>query len=346
MTIQDLKDADVIQQAIDKAKNDPMRPLLVINCITYNHAPYLAQCLEGFVMQKTNFPFVALVHDDASLDGTAEILREYAEKYPDIIKPICDPTNRYSDKSLDLIMNEWINAYEPKYIAMCEGDDYWIDSLKLQKQVDFLETNSGYGMCYTNFDIQFQDSGRVIKNVAKTLPSRYPMVYESLKEYIKSKGYVAPMSWVIRSSLIESYEPIQNACDGTYCMFAHYMNASKVHYLKDVTCVYRVLKNSASRSESQVVEYKRRNDLLNLQLILLAKYGYYDEEKEYCINSFYKENILFFAENNMLEEIKLCIGNCQNLTIKDYIILKLGSSFIGSRCLKYIHHQWGRMKGY
>lgn len=152
MTIQDLKDADVIQQAIDKAKNDPMRPLLVINCITYNHAPYLAQCLEGFVMQKTNFPFVALVHDDASPDGTAEVLREYAEKYPDIIKPICDTINRYSDKSLDLIMNEWINAYEPKYIAYCEGDDYWIDPLKLQKQVDALEKSKA-GMCYSDYEI-------------------------------------------------------------------------------------------------------------------------------------------------------------------------------------------------
>lgn len=319
--------------------------LVSISCITYNQEQYIRQCLDGFVMQKTNFNYEIVIHDDASSDLTPSIIREYCAKYPELFVPILQTENKYKEGK-GILAPYVFPKCQGKYIALCEGDDYWIDPLKLQKQVDFLEANPEYGMCYTNFDIQFQDSGRVIKNVAKTLPSRYPMVYESLKEYIKSKGYVAPMSWVIRSSLIESYEPIQNACDGTYCMFAHYMNASKVHYLKDVTCVYRVLKNSASRSESQVVEYKRRNDLLNLQLILLAKYGYYDEEKEYCINSFYKENILFFAENNMLEEIKLCIGNCQNLTIKDYIILKLGSSFIGSRCLKYIHHQWGRMKGY
>lgn len=190
MTIQDLKDADVIQQAIDKAKNDPMRPLLVINCITYNHAPYLAQCLEGFVMQKTNFPFVALVHDDASLDGTSEILREYAEKYPDIIKPICDPTNRYSDKSLDLIMNEWINAYEPKYIAMCEGDDYWIDPLKLQKQVDFLEANPEYGMCYSNFNIYFQQTGITWYDNFTKRPDKFPMKYNTPEEFILRKGFV------------------------------------------------------------------------------------------------------------------------------------------------------------
>ena len=343
---------------------------VLVRCFTYNQSKYIEDALNGFAMQQTNFPFVCLVMDDASSDGEQDVIKKWLECECDVNKAetIDIPTsviiivphknnpscvfafymlkqNLYSIESQKIaLVAPWREKCE--YEAMCEGDDYWIDPLKLQKQVDFLDNNPEYGMCYTDFDMLFQDSGRIIRNVAKTLPSRYPMVYKSLKDYIKSKGYVAPMSWVIRSSLVESYEPIQNACDGTYCMFAHYMNASKVHYLKDVTCVYRVLKNSASRSESQSVEYKRRNNLLNLQLTLLAKYGYYDEEKEYCINSFYKENILFFAENNILEEIKLCIGNCQNLTIKDYIILKLGSSFIGSRCLKYIHHQWGRMKGY
>ena len=217
MTIQDLKDADVIQQAIDKAKNDPMRPLVVISCITYNHAPYLAQCLEGFVMQKTNFPFVALVHDDASLDGTAEILREYAEKYPDIIKPICDPTNRYSDKSLDLIMNEWINAYEPKYIAMCEGDDYWIDPLKLQKQVDFLEANPEYGMCYSNFNIYFQQTGITWYDNFTKRPDKFPMKYNTPEEFILRKGFVCPPSWLYRKESLP--KSTLESLDGTF--FVH-----------------------------------------------------------------------------------------------------------------------------
>ena len=137
----------------DIAISKEEQPLMVtIRCITYNHEPYIRQCLEGFVMQKTNFRFEAIVHDDASTDGTAAIIREYAEKYPDIIKPIYETENQYSkrDGSLRRIMDAHTHG---KYVAMCEGDDYWIDPLKLQKQVDFLEDNPEYGMVHTNFRI-------------------------------------------------------------------------------------------------------------------------------------------------------------------------------------------------
>ena len=124
--------------------------LVSIQCLVYNHEPYLRQCLDGFVMQKTNFRFEAIVHDDASTDGSAKIIREYAEKYPDIIKPIYETENQYSkrDGSLTRIMN---TACRGKYIAICEGDDYWIDPLKLQKQVSILENNINVFMVYTGF---------------------------------------------------------------------------------------------------------------------------------------------------------------------------------------------------
>ena len=123
--------------------------MVTIRCMTYNHEPYIRQCLEGFVMQKTNFRFEAIVHDDASTDGTAAIIREYAEKYPDIIKPIYETENQYSkhDGSLKRIMNCVTHG---KYIALCEGDDYWIDSLKLQKQIDYMEQHSECSLCGTN----------------------------------------------------------------------------------------------------------------------------------------------------------------------------------------------------
>lgn len=112
----------------------------------YNHEPFLRQCLDGFVMQQTNFPFEAIVHDDASTDGSAAIIREYAEKYPDIIKPIIETENQYSkhDGSIRRIMDAHTRG---KYVAYCEGDDYWTDPLKLQKQVDFLESHPDYSMC-------------------------------------------------------------------------------------------------------------------------------------------------------------------------------------------------------
>ena len=113
--------------------------IVSIQCLTYNHVNYIRQCLDGFVMQKTDFRFEAIVHDDASTDGTAEIVREYAEKYPDIIKPILEKENLYSKHIPGLISSIMNEKCRGKYIAICEGDDYWIDENKLQMQVDYME---------------------------------------------------------------------------------------------------------------------------------------------------------------------------------------------------------------
>lgn len=118
-------------------------PLVAIHCLVYNHEPYLRDCFEGFVKQKTNFPFVAVVHEDVSTDGSAAIIREYEAKYPHIFKPIYETENQYRkpDGSLVRVMNQAIDSTGAKYVAMCEGDDYWIDPLKLQRQVDILEAD-------------------------------------------------------------------------------------------------------------------------------------------------------------------------------------------------------------
>lgn len=125
-------------------------PMVSIKCLVYNHAPYLRQCLDGFVMQKTNFKFEAIVHDDCSTDGSQEIIKEYAAKYPDIIKPIFETENQYSkhDGSLRRIVNAHLTG---KYIAFCEGDDYWTDPNKLQMQVDYMENTPKCSLCFHNY---------------------------------------------------------------------------------------------------------------------------------------------------------------------------------------------------
>lgn len=134
-------------------------PLVSIRCLVYNHEPFLRQCLDGFVMQKTTFPFEAIVHDDASTDGSAAIIREYAEKYPDIIKPIYETENQYSkhDGSLSRIMDAAMHP-NAKYIATCEGDDYWTDPNKLQIQVDFLESHPDFFSSSHNYSVYHEDT--------------------------------------------------------------------------------------------------------------------------------------------------------------------------------------------
>lgn len=119
-----------------------MEPLVSVNVVTYNHKDYITECLESILMQKTNFPFEIIIHEDCSTDGTKTIIEAYEKKHPDIIKPIYQPVNIYSKGE-----KPWVYCFEKAqgdYIALCDGDDYWIDPYKLQKQVDFLEANDDY----------------------------------------------------------------------------------------------------------------------------------------------------------------------------------------------------------
>jgi len=120
--------------------------MVSVICNVFNHEKYVRDALEGFVMQKTTFPFEVLVHDDASTDKSAEIIREYEEKYPEIIKPIYQTENQFT-RGGKITRRFQIPRIRGKYVAPCEGDDYWTDPLKLQKQFDFMEANPEYSMC-------------------------------------------------------------------------------------------------------------------------------------------------------------------------------------------------------
>lgn len=122
---------------------------LTVYCLTYNHENYIRQTLESFLGQKTKYKFKVIVHDDASTDNTQRIIKEYAERYPDIIKPILQTENQFS-KGVDVVKRFVLPNIEGDYIATCEGDDYWIEESKIDKQVDFLEMHSEYSACVHN----------------------------------------------------------------------------------------------------------------------------------------------------------------------------------------------------
>lgn len=140
--------------------------IVTIRCLTYNHEPYIRQCLDGFVIQKTNFRFEAIVHDDASTDGTTAIIKEYARKYPDIIKPIFEKENQYSKggRILEDIMDK--HSYG-KYVAVCEGDDYWTDPYKLQKQVDILNAHPECTISFCRVQKIDKEGKRVLGTIPK-----------------------------------------------------------------------------------------------------------------------------------------------------------------------------------
>lgn len=129
-----------------------MTPLVSICCLTYNHAEYLRQCLDGFLMQKINFSYEILIHDDASTDNTPDIIKKYEIDYPDCIRAMYQNENQFS-KGVSPTRAHQLRRVRGKYIAFCEGDDYWTDPCKLQKQVDFLENNPSYSGCHTLYNI-------------------------------------------------------------------------------------------------------------------------------------------------------------------------------------------------
>jgi glycosyltransferase involved in cell wall biosynthesis len=136
-------------------------PLVSVICPTYNHEKFISQALNGFVIQQTTFPFEIIVHDDASTDGTVNIVKEYEAKYPHFFANIYQTENQLS-KDIASVTKITFAAARGKYIAICEGDDYWKDPDKLQKQIDFLEQNDTYTACCSNvFELRGTDEIKI-----------------------------------------------------------------------------------------------------------------------------------------------------------------------------------------
>jgi glycosyltransferase involved in cell wall biosynthesis len=123
-----------------------MNILVSVSVVTYNHGKFITKCLDAILNQQTNFEFEIILYDDASTDNTKEIILAYINKYPNMIYPIFQNKNQYSKGVRGMMPRYNFNRCNGKYIAVCEGDDYWIDNNKLQKQVDFLESNNEYSI--------------------------------------------------------------------------------------------------------------------------------------------------------------------------------------------------------
>lgn len=264
-------------------KEEPI--LVAIHCLVYNHEPYLRDCFEGFVMQKTNFRFVAIVHDDCSTDNSADIIREYEAKYPDIFRPIYETENQWhkTDGSLERIMNVAIDATGAKYVAMCEGDDYWTDPLKLQKQVDFMENHPDVGLCYTNYNVYYEDNA--LLELAKFQNGMHRS--QNFEDHLLTRGYIAPMTWMCRRDVY--YKLIQHIgihTDGSFALALEFYHFSNVAYIDEVTATYRVHENSASRQIDPEKKWQYDLGVMETQLEYAQKYGDEALVQKVCLNSY------------------------------------------------------------
>lgn len=244
-------------------------PLATIQCLVYNHEPYLRQCLDGFVMQKANFPFEVIIHDDASTDGSAAIIQEYAEKYPDIIKPIYEIENQWGKGTIRKTMDAAMHP-SSKYVAFCEGDDYWCDPHKLQMQVSFLESHPDYYMTCHAFKYYMQDEEKFVDHdFVEGLPMEQFEGHEyctpTTKEYFASEWFTQLLTLVRRREPFVSKDILAHYTAYDYIVCYYMMKKGKCALFKDVMGVYRK-QSGGVFSGTDPIEWKQQSFKQNMML--------------------------------------------------------------------------------
>lgn len=214
---------------------------------TYNHEQYIGQMLEGALMQQTSFPFEIVIGDDASTDATADIIRKYSAERPGIIRAFLHSENQGPKEPREFAgrnnVLQLLKTCRGEYVAMCEGDDYWTDPLKLQKQVDFLDQNPDFTVCHHNMEVTYEDGS----------PSHYfnapdQKSVSTIEDLLEDKWFMATASWVYRNHfLTEDFaEWHAKAAAGDWAIMFQLAAKGKIGYLNEVMGVYR--KHSAGLS--------------------------------------------------------------------------------------------------
>ena len=274
-------------------------PLLSVCLITYNHENYIRQAIEGVLMQKVNFNWELIIAEDCSTDKTRDIILEYKKKHPDFIKLILQEKNVGPAKNwMDLITKP-----NSKYIAYFEGDDYWTDPLKLQKQVDFLEANPDYGLVHTDVNHFYELNGKLIEAYNQTNNITIPEgeVFEKLLPFshsIKTKTVLARTNLITAAiKNINSYN--QQFVVGDLPLWLELSLQTKFKYLPDVTATYRLGVESASMLTNVAKKIDFDFGVYDLRMFYWSKYSKNPEIKERLEK--YREQLVMFHEQLKVE---------------------------------------------
>ncbi len=245
------------------------KPLVAIQCLVYNHEPYLRDCLNGFVNQQTTFPFVAVVHDDASIDKSASIIREFADKFPNIIIPIYETENQWRkpDGSLSRIMNKALDATGAKYIAICEGDDFWTDPYKLQKQVDVLEADNTLMACVTN-TCKVDQHGNLLESKQENVVQGNKMGKYNIYDFFGTPQHQYPTATVVyrarnMEEIRRKFRHTENPFLGDWTLWIILHSYGAFYYIDEVTAAYRVNPSSLTHTVNRVARAKASVDICN-----------------------------------------------------------------------------------
>ena len=238
-------------------------PLVSVCMITYNHAAYIGQAIESILSQKVNFPVELVIGEDCSTDDTRKICLLYRQNYPDRIRLQLPEKNRGMMKNLF----SCLRSCKGKYIAFCEGDDYWIDPFKLQQQVDFLESHPDYSLCAHDALITYEK---------KVNPPRYFSPFSGnctfSPETLLERWAIPSASMVFRKNVVADIRPwMEEVCHGDLLLHLLCMDQGRIYYLNRLMSVYRV----ALEGSSMTARYREKQDFLLEKTKFL--YSHFDE---------------------------------------------------------------------
>lgn len=237
--------------------------------LAYNHAAYIKDCLEGILMQQRNFEIEILIHDDASTDGTTDIIRMYETKYPNIVKPIYESENQYS-KGYAGHMDDTFNIprAQGSYIAFCEGDDYWIDPLKLQKQIDILDAD-GTLMAVVCNSQKVDLKGELLEQRYNNITPNNENGRITLRDFFNQNPVYPTATVMFRNrnldKILSMTSVTANPYLGDWTLWIILHTFGDFYYIDDVTAAYRI--NPTSVTHSKVDERRLGLAKANFKII-------------------------------------------------------------------------------
>ncbi len=252
-----------MEKTVDEEMNNK-RVEVSIFCLTYNHRKYISKALEGMLNQKTDFLYEILIHDDASTDGTQEIIRQYEEKYPNIIRAVYERENKFgkSNYSKDI----FLPMMKGRYVAYCEGDDYWCDDNKLQMQYDVLKKCDSLAMCVHKVQRRSEDDTMELGIIPSRKMGDGNDLVLSRQEYAKllyRGGYpFHTTSYFVKKEVIEKYLSFNRVgLDGDDLILRHVLLFGDVYYINKTMSVYRIGSSSSvtKKLASSSLEKQFRN---------------------------------------------------------------------------------------
>ncbi len=310
-------------------------PVLVsVLCTAYNHGEYIRQCLDGFIAQETDFAYEVLINDDASTDNTAEIIREYEIKYPDIIKPIYQTENQYS-QGIGNILVHLLPKAQGKYIALCEGDDYWCDPEKLKKQIHFLENHSEYSASIHNV-MTVDINGKEIGIFGNKLPKEDCDItaLNGYLDYAQTSSYVFLNP--LKLNLPDADQIVQYISNWDKSFALYMIKTGKVRFFADTMSCYRFVTDTGTSYSAN----KKQNNITEKAIVM--EMGFFNQINAYDLNidmskHFFRNvcaySFKFFVKHPSFDNLKLHFKAIKAFPYSKWKYIKTMTSYFSDKYL-------------